>query len=97
MKIGVHKVAMASPDDVGALEKLIDKGAVKPEEIVAVIGKTEGNSGANDFTRGYATLAFRLMLARKLGVAMADTVPRYRQLNEYGVGSGVTAEHVDFP
>ena len=76
MKIGVHKVAMASPDDVGALEKLIDERAVKPEEIVAVIGKTEGNGGANDFTRGYATLAFRLMLARKLGVAMADIVPR---------------------
>ncbi len=53
MKIGVHKIAMASPDDVTALEKLIDAGEVNPADIVAVIGKTEGNGGANDFTRGY--------------------------------------------
>lgn len=76
MKVGVHKIAMASPDDVSALEKLIDAGAVRPEEIVAVIGKTEGNGGANDFTRGYATLAFRLMLSRKLGMTLADIIPR---------------------
>lgn len=76
MKVGVHKIAMASPDDVSALEKLIDEGTVKPEDIVAVIGKTEGNGGANDFTRGYATLAFRLMLSKKLGIAVVDLVPR---------------------
>lgn len=76
MKVGVHKIAMASPDDVSALEKLIDEGTVKPEEIVAVIGKTEGNGGANDFTRGYATLAFRLMLAKRLGIEVSGIVPR---------------------
>lgn len=76
MKIGVHKIAMASPDDVSALEGLIDSGAVDPADIVAVIGKTEGNGGANDFTRGFATLAFRLMLARRLGIELADVIPR---------------------
>jgi hypothetical protein len=35
---------MASPDDVGAFEKLIDEGTGEPEEIVAVIGETEGNA-----------------------------------------------------
>jgi cyanuric acid amidohydrolase len=76
MKVGVHKIAMTSPDDVSALEKLIDEGTVKPEEIVAVIGKTEGNGGANDFTRGYATLAFRLMLAKRLGIEVSGIIPR---------------------
>ena len=76
MKVGVYKIAMASPDDVSALEKLIDEGTVKPEEIVAVIGKTEGNGGANDFTRGYATLAFRLMLAKRLGIEVSGIIPR---------------------
>lgn len=76
MKIGVHKIAMASPDDVSALEKLLDSGAVNAADIVAVIGKTEGNGGANDFTRGFATLAFRLMLARRLGIEVADLIPR---------------------
>lgn len=76
MKVGVHKIAMASPDDVSGLEKLIDAGELRPEEIVAIIGKTEGNGGANDFTRGYATLAFRLMLANRLGVSFEEVVPR---------------------
>ena len=67
MGIGVHKVAMAAPSDVSELERLIEAGAVDPAAIVALIGKTEGNGGANDFTRGFATLSCQLMLARHLG------------------------------
>lgn len=67
MEIGVHKVAMAAPSDVSELERLIADGAVDPAAIVALIGKTEGNGGANDFTRGFATLSYQLMLARHLG------------------------------
>ena len=66
MKIGVYKVAMAAPNDVSELERLIDSGEVDPAAIVAVIGKTEGNGGANDFTRGFATLSFQLLLANRL-------------------------------
>lgn len=69
MKIGVHKVAMAAPNDVSELAKLIDAGEVDPSAIVALIGKTEGNGGANDFTRGYATLSYQLMLAKRLGTS----------------------------
>src|SRR5580704_1175322 len=68
MKIGVHKIAMAEPNDVSGLESLIDSGAVDPATIVALIGKTEGNGGANDFTRGFATLSFQLLLAPSLGL-----------------------------
>jgi len=68
MKIGVHKIAMAAPNDVSGLKCLIDTGAVDPAAIVALIGKTEGNGGANDFTRGYATLSFQLLLAPLLGL-----------------------------
>ncbi len=67
MEIGVHKVAMAAPSDVSELERLIAGGAVDPAAIVALIGKTEGNGGANDFTRGFATLCYQLMLARHIG------------------------------
>src|SRR3954469_8834307 len=66
MHIGVHKVAMAQPGDVSELAKLIEAGHVDPSTIVALIGKTEGNGGANDFTRGYATLSYQLLLARHL-------------------------------
>ncbi len=68
MKIGVHKIAMAAPNDVSGLKCLIDTGAVDPAAIVALIGKTEGNGGANDFTRGFATLSFQLLLAPLLGL-----------------------------
>src|ERR1700732_3885222 len=66
MKIGVHRVAMAAPNDVSELARLIDSKQVNPAEIVAVIGKTEGNGGANDFTRGFATLSYQLLLAKRL-------------------------------
>jgi cyanuric acid amidohydrolase len=76
MQIGVHKVAMAAPNDVSELAKLIDSGAVKASEIVALIGKTEGNGGANDFTRGYATSSYQTLLAKHLGVSPEDVGKR---------------------
>src|SRR2546428_9361015 len=69
MKIGVHKVAMAAPNDVSGLAALIDSGEVDSGEVVALIGKTEGNGGANDFTRGYATLSYQLLLGKHLGMS----------------------------
>ena len=68
MKIGVHKIAMAAPNDVSGLKSLIGRGVIDPATIVALIGKTEGNGGANDFTRGFATLSFQLLLAPLLGL-----------------------------
>ena len=76
MKIGVHKVSMAAPNDVSELAKLIDAGQVNAAEIVALIGKTEGNGGANDFTRGFATLSYQLMLAQKLHVTPEEIAKR---------------------
>jgi cyanuric acid amidohydrolase len=76
MQIGVHKVAMAAPNDVSELARLIDAGRVNPAEIVALIGKTEGNGGANDFTRGFATLSYQMLLARHLGVSPEEVGKR---------------------
>ncbi len=76
MRVGVHKLPMNSPNDVSALERLIDSGEVKPAEIVALIGKTEGNGGANDFTRGFATLSYALALAKRLGLSTDEVMKR---------------------
>ena len=76
MRVGVHKLPMNNPSDVSALERLIDAGEVKPAEIVALIGKTEGNGGANDFTRGFATLSYALALAKRLGQTPEDVLKR---------------------
>ena len=66
-KIDVFRFAMSAPDDVRELKKLIDAGEVNPKEIIAVLGKTEGNGCVNDFTRGLSTFAFRALLARETG------------------------------
>jgi cyanuric acid amidohydrolase len=58
----VLRLATASPQDTSALEAAIANGEVDPTKIVAIIGKTEGNGCVNDFTRGYATLALKLLL-----------------------------------
>jgi len=76
MKIGVYKVAMAAPNDVSELARLIDSNQVDPSEIAALIGKTEGNGGANDFTRGFATLSYQLLLANRLGTSSEEIAKR---------------------
>ena len=76
MRIGIHKLAMGHPGDTSALAALIAAGSVDPAEIVAVIGKTEGNGGANDFTRALATLSFSLLLSQHLGIAVEAVTKR---------------------
>jgi len=77
MKIGVYKVAMAAPNDVAGLAQLIDSGQIDPAEIVALIGKTEGNGGANDFTRGFATLSGSLQRRSASGLhSSGQAVPK---------------------
>jgi cyanuric acid amidohydrolase len=75
-KTGVWKIAMAAPNDVSQLQTLIEAKTIAPEDIIAVIGKTEGNGGANDFTRGYATLSFQQLLARHLNTSIAGVAER---------------------
>src|SRR5579883_2283700 len=76
MRVSAHKILMNSPSDASGLERLIDEGVIDPREIVASIGKTEGNGGANDFTRGYATLSLSLALARRLGISPEEVARR---------------------
>lgn len=52
--------------DAGGLEAVLATGQFAADEVVAVIGKTEGNGGVNDFTRILADQAFRNVLM-KLG------------------------------
>ncbi|WP_274654695.1 ring-opening amidohydrolase [Paenibacillus humicola] len=74
MTIGVHKVAMDSPGDTSGLEALIRSGEVDPGALIACIGKTEGNGGANDFTRRLASLSFQLMLSAYIGKERSEAI-----------------------
>ena len=64
----VIRVPTSGPGDVSGLMALIDSGALKPSSILAVLGKTEGNGGVNDFTREYAVAALCNALAPRLAL-----------------------------
>ncbi|MDP9319428.1 MAG: ring-opening amidohydrolase [Actinomycetota bacterium] len=63
--IEVRKVPIAHVSDAGGLAELIDAGVIEADRVVAVIGKTEGNGGVNDYTRIIADRAFREVLVTK--------------------------------
>ncbi|MFF7415343.1 ring-opening amidohydrolase [Streptomyces lydicus] len=60
--IEVHKVAIESVTDSGGLADLIDEGLFAADDVLAVIGKTEGKGGVNDYARQLADHAFREVL-----------------------------------
>ncbi|WP_110208548.1 ring-opening amidohydrolase [Nocardioides daejeonensis] len=63
--IEVRKVPIHSVADASELAKLIDDGVMAAERVIAIIGKTEGNGGVNDYTRIIADRAFREVLIEK--------------------------------
>jgi ring-opening amidohydrolase-like protein len=63
--IEVRKIPIKHVSDASGLEELIDSGVIEADRVIAVIGKTEGNGGVNDYTRIIADRAFReVLLAR---------------------------------
>lgn len=63
--IEVRKVPIHSVADASELARLIDDGVMEASRVVAIIGKTEGNGGVNDYTRIIADRAFREVLVAK--------------------------------
>ena len=63
--IEVRKVPLHSVSDASELAMLIDDGVIEADRVIAVIGKTEGNGGVNDYTRILADRAFREVLASR--------------------------------
>src|SRR3979490_3635487 len=65
MAIEVAKVELKTVQDASGLEDCIAAGKFTADEVIAVIGKTEGNGGVNDFTRILADQAFRRVLLKR--------------------------------
>ncbi len=63
--IEVRKVPIHSVADASELSKLIDDGVMAADRVIAIIGKTEGNGGVNDYTRIISDRAFREVLIEK--------------------------------
>jgi cyanuric acid amidohydrolase len=92
----VLRLATAGPSDTAPLAAAIDRGAIDPATIVAIVGKTEGNGCVNDFTRGYATLALKLLLAERCGCPLADVERRVAIVMSGGTEGGLSPHLVVF-
>jgi cyanuric acid amidohydrolase len=92
-EVDVFRVTMRGPADISGLVALIEEGVLDPRDIVAILGKTEGNGGVNDFTREYATAALCAGLAPCLKLSPADIEERIAFVMSGGT-EGVLSPHM---
>ena len=78
MAIEVAKVELKTVQDASGVEACIKAGQFTADQVIAVIGKTEGNGGVNDFTRILADQAFRRVLLKHGKRSEADDRRRSR-------------------
>jgi len=89
MKIDIIRVPAASPSDTKPLKQRIEEGAIVPSQVIAVLGKTEGNGCVNDFTRGYAVDTLRGFFSGYVGAEAAGRISYIMS----GGTEGVLAPH----
>ncbi len=93
MQTRIFRFFTRDPADTRALETAVREGRMDPREIVAIIGKTEGNGAGNDFSRGLATLACTGWLAAHLGCTPEEAGERV-VLSFSGGTEGIVAPHL---
>jgi cyanuric acid amidohydrolase len=76
MHADAHRVGMGAPDDVSEAARLLRQKAFRADEVVAILGKTEGNGGVNDYTRALATLSFQQLPAQQGGRTVKELARR---------------------
>ena len=67
MRCDVFRVAITAPDDVAGVLELIEGGQLAPRDVVAVLGKTEGNGCVNDYSRGLAVRSLTELFVGHVG------------------------------
>ena len=73
MAVAIAKIELASPQDISGLKACFRSGRFSADQVVALIGKTEGNGGVNDFSRTLADQTFRRAL-RKAGSRTREAI-----------------------
>src|ERR1700681_3994164 len=91
--VGVVRIATKSPSDVSGLLSSIEAGKIDPRSILAILGKTEGNGGVNDFTREYAVSALSAALAPHIGMPPRNVEQRIAFVMSGGT-EGVLSPHL---
>ncbi|MGH6689884.1 MAG: ring-opening amidohydrolase [Gammaproteobacteria bacterium] len=92
-RVEVHRFPTSAPDDVSGLAASLSAGTIDPANVIAVLGKTEGNGCVNDFTRGFATASYAGLLASRLGTSPAE-VQKHVQFIMSGGTEGIMTPHV---
>src|SRR5260370_3347004 len=87
------QIPTKGPGDVSGLMKLIEAGKIEPASILAILGKTEGNGGVNDFTREYAVSALSVALAPYVDLP-AHNVEQKIAFVMSGGTAGVLSPHI---
>ena len=90
--VDVHRVLCSGPGDMGGVQALVASGALRPADIVAVMGKTEGNGCVNDFTRDFATARWCDFLSQYLGCLPSEVGQRVALVMSGGT-EGVLSPH----
>jgi cyanuric acid amidohydrolase len=93
ISVDVVRIPTTGPGDVSGLIALIETGKLLAPDILAVLGKTEGNGGVNDFTREYAVAALREALAPHLKLAPREVEERIAFVMSGGT-EGVLSPHL---
>lgn len=96
MRAIVHRVPMSDPSDVSGVVGLIESGTVAADDILAILGKTEGNGCVNDFTRGYATASLKTALAEQRGCRPKDLDGKVAFVMSGGTEGGLSPHFLVF-
>ena len=88
------RIAMAGPADMSGLIGLIEDGALDPAHIAAILVKTEGNGGVNDFTREYTCATIAATLAPYLHAIVAEVERRIAMVVSCG-GTDALRRHIE--
>ena len=91
--VEVVQIPTRGPGDVSGLINLIESGKIEPASILAILGKTEGNGGVNDFTREYAVSALSVALAPYLDLPAQDVEQKIAFVMSGGT-EGVLSPHI---
>src|SRR6202165_3812229 len=62
----------ATPADTAGLQELADSGKIRPDTLVALVGKTEGTGAHDDWGRVWADVVLRDWTGRFLGIPAGD-------------------------
>jgi cyanuric acid amidohydrolase len=71
-RVDMFVCPMASPSDTKGLQQLAEAGKIRPDTLVALVGKTEGTGAHDDWGRVWADVALREWTAKFCGIPVAD-------------------------